>query len=146
MVGSQQHLNIAHTTHSNGVFAILGWLSGPDLVQLPFRTRNGTHVFGNQRQRFGLIKFTGNHQNTVIGLVVFTVETLQPVNGYILNVGTGPNRGLAVVMPFISSGLGALHQHTHGAILARFEFVANHGHLRIQVAFGDVGVHHAICF
>ena len=72
------------------------------------------------------------------------VERLQPLDRDVLDVGSRPDDRASVVVPEIGARGDALAQHVERAVLPRLELVAHNGHLRVEIAPSDRGVHHAV--
>ncbi len=54
--------------------------------------------------------------------------------------------GTAVAVPQVRGRHHAFVQDTQGAVFAHFEFIAHHGHFRIEIGAGDARMGHAIGF
>ena len=102
--------------------------------------------FRDPAQSFRGIELPGHQQHGVIGLVVIAIEGLQLLDGNFFDVAERADGAASVGVPQIGGREHALFEHLVRAILAPFEFVADHGHLGIQIAFRDPRIHHAVRF
>ena len=53
---------------------------------------------------------------------------------------------MLVVVPIEGDTLHALEKHTARTVFAGLVFVPHHGHFRIEISLGDVGIDHAVGF
>ena len=97
-------------------------------------------------QRLGGIELPGHQQHGVIRLVIVAIERLQLLDGNFFDVAERADGAASVGVPQIGGREHALFEHPVGVVLAPFEFVADHGHLGIQIAFRDPRIHHAVRF
>ena len=107
--------------------------------------QNAEIVFDEaERRRF--VEPAADQQHGVVGLIVFVIEGLQPRYRHVFDVGARADDGVAVVVPQIGGRGHALAEHVIGAVLARFELVAHHGHLAVQILLRHLGIDHAVGF
>jgi len=145
MIDNADHANVATRRNvtsrspSCGLFRVR-------LVELAGRTRNAPEILFDQFQRRRLLKSAGDNEQRIIGLIKALVEFAQLFDRDPLNIATVSDGRLAVVMPLESSRHHPLAEHAHRGILAPFELIANHRHLRGQIFPLDETVDHAICF
>ena len=137
-------LVIAHAPQNHLAFAVLGGFHRVGRKQLAGGLGNDSKVLRDPGQRFRGIEFPGHQQHGVIRLVVVSVEGLQLLDGNFFDVAERADGAASVGVPQIGGGEHALFEHLVGIILAPFEFVANHGHLGIQIALRDARIHHAV--
>src|SRR5436190_1310786 len=89
---------------------------------------------------------SGDRGNHVVRLVVFAVESVQPLDRHVLDIGARSDGGFSVVVPKVSRGTDALLQDARYAVFAALELVAHHGHLTVEKGLVHFGTNHAVGF
>ena len=146
VVGHADGAHITHAAKGDEALAVLRGFFCPCVVELAGRTGNGAKMLRDQRETFGFVKFAGDDQHDVVRLIKLFVERLQIFDRHALDIAAVADGGLAVIVPFVSSGLDALVENTLGGIFAALEFIAHHGHFRIKVGLPDETVHQPVGF
>ena len=144
VVSDADHADVPDAPQRHQPLAVLWRLLGPGGLQLARRAGQAAEVLRDQGQRLGLVELARHDQHDVVRLVVLLVERLKVLDRHALDVAAVADRGLAVVVPVVGHRFNSLHQHARRRVLASLEFVAHHGHLRIQVLLLDEAVHHAV--
>ena len=152
VVAGADELRAAAAAHRHGALAILhglGRVGGFDHAR-------GFRDLAKQRidllQDLGFIEAARHHQHGIIGLIVFMIKRAQAGNVDLLDVGTGADGRLAIVVPVVGDGLDAFARHADRIALAHLELVAHDRHftflrLRVpQVVLVDGRVDHAVRF
>ena len=90
------------------------------------------------------IETAGHDHGRVVGLVVRTVESLQARDVDVLDIAARADRAVAIGVPLVHRGHGALQQHLAGVVLATLQLVAHHRHFGVQVFARDKARDHRI--
>ena len=150
VIGGDGALNAAHPPQRYRALTVLGGLDGVGLEQpvgpAAIRARDRTKLFLDEIHRPLRIETARDHEDRVVGLVVFPVERPQTLDGHVLDVGSGAAGRVAVVVPQEGRGQDALLQNRKGTVFVAFPLVADHGHLGPEVFGGDVRIDHAVRF
>ncbi len=150
VIGGHGVLNAAHPPQRHRALTVLGGLGGVGLEQpvgaAAIRARDRAELLLDEIHRPLRVETARDHEDRVVGLVVFSVERLQAFDGHVLDVGSGADGRVAVVVPQEGRGQDALLQNRKGTVFAALPLVADHGHLGLEVFGGDVRIDHAVRF
>ncbi|MNU32041.1 hypothetical protein D3C71_205730 [compost metagenome] len=152
VVAGADELRAAAAAHRHGTLAILHRFGRVGRFDHARRFRNLAEQFIDLLQDLRFIEAARHHQHGVIGLIIFMVKRTQAGNVHLLDVGTGADGRLAVVVPVVGDGLDALARHADRVALAHLELVAHDGHFALlrrripQVVLVDGRVDHAVRF
>ena len=113
MIRHDNALHLANATQSNLTFSVLSRFNGVVGLQHALRFRNRSEVFADEAERSGFIEFASKEKDRVIGLVVVPVEGLETLDGDVLDVAAGADRGLSVIVPEKRRRHDALLEHVH---------------------------------
>ena len=125
-------LPVANAAKRHIPLAVLHWLGSISWVQLAARARNAASRLRYQVQCLRIVELPRDHQHGVVGLIILAVKRGQPIDGHVFYIRARTDCRLAVVVPQIRRCHHALTQHAIRTVLAAFEFVAHHCHLRIE--------------
>ena len=101
MINDKNQLGVSHAAKHNPSFSVLSRLSRIEFFKDPGRPGNRSEFFDNKIECFGFVDFACHDQDRVVRLIKLPVEGLKTFNRNIFNVGTGPDGGVAVVVPEI---------------------------------------------
>ena len=143
-------LEVAYPAQRDGTFAVLGGLGGVRLEELvgprAVGARDDAELLLDDLDCPCGLEAAGDDEHGVVRLVVLAVEGLQPVDGHVLDVGAGTDRGVAVVVPEVGRRRDAGLQDADRVVLAALHLVTNHSHLGVEVVLGDEGIDHPVGF
>ena len=86
VVDGLHELRVADAAERDRALAVLHGLDGVDLLDRARGARDGREVFVDERERLRLVELAGDGEHGVIRLVVVVVESLQPLDGHVLDV------------------------------------------------------------
>ena len=135
---------VADAAKRHGALAVLGGLLRVGLIQNARRLWKLPKDLGNPRQRLRLVHLSRHREHRVVGLIILLIKGSQPRVGHVLDVRTGADRRLTVIVERVRRLQRALLQHALRAVLSDFEFVPDHGHFGVHDRLLDAGVHHPI--
>ena len=138
--------HVADASQRHQPLAVLRWLLGIRLVELPLGLRQLAKILLDQRDRLRFVEPARDHQQAIIGLIEFAIEILQLLDRHGLDVGPVADRALAIVVPIERRRHQPLIEQRGRVVLADLELVADHRHLRQQVLVLHVAVDQAIGF
>ena len=148
VIHGERELDVSDAAQRDTALAILRGFRGVGGEQLvrpgPVRTRNAPELVHDHAECVAGIEAAGDDQDRVVRLVVLAVERLQPLYGYMFDIGPRTDRGVAIVVPVVGRRHDPLLQHPAGAVLAPLPLVADDGHFRFEVFRRDEGVDHSI--
>src|SRR5438093_29773 len=119
VISSHNPLNLADAPESHGALPVLHGLESVNRLQLSLRTRNRTEILCSEGQRLGFIELARYKQNGVVGLVVVSIERLQPFNRHVFYIAARAYGGFAVVVPQIGRRDHTLLENVQWRVLAR---------------------------
>ena len=137
VVERRDELRAAGTTNGDRALAVLHRLLRVQHRQRPRRTWNRTERLHDLRERAIRIEPSRDDQHCVVGLVVQLVERLQPGDVDVLDVRARADGEVAVVVPVVRRRMQATPEHALWIVLAAFVFVADDGHLGVEVLLRD---------
>ena len=137
-------LRAARTADGDRALAVLHRLLRVERRQRPGGLGNRTERRCDPPERVLRVEPSGDDQHRVVRLIVELVERLQPGDVDVLDVRARADRQVAVVVPVVGRRLQPAPQHALRAVLAALVFVADHGHLGVEVLFRDERIHHPV--
>jgi hypothetical protein len=103
VIGRNGELNVADPPQGYRALAVLGRFGGVGLVQpvgaASVRGRNSAKLLLDQSHRPLWVEAARDHEDRVVGLVVFPVERPQTFHGHVLDVSAVPDGRVAIVVP-----------------------------------------------
>ena len=150
MIDRDQRLDIAGATQRDAPLSVLGRIQGVGRIDLhvaiALGPRDGAKLRGDETQGLRFVEFPSHDQQCVVRLVVLPIEGLQPLDGHLLDIGTGPNRRVPVVVPEVGGGHRPLFENAARIVLTQLELVPHHGEFGLEIFLGHVTVNHPVGF
>ena len=144
VIGRQDQRHATDAPHIDLTFTILSRIQRVVPWQGPRRRGDRSKFSFDMGQHRSPIKFTRDDQRRIVGLVIKFVKSLEAINVNTFDIGAGANGALTVVVPLVHRRQRLREKHLKRVVFAALHFVADHGHLTIEIGFGDVAVHHGI--
>ena len=144
VIGHHDRRPFTHAPQRDVALAVLRRLGRIIRIQLALRPRDFAQRPGNHGERRRFVEAPGDRQNGIVRLVVLPIESRQPVDWHVFDIGARADGRFAVVVPKVGGRYNALLQNPCRTVLAPFEFVANHGHFGIEEGLLHLRGDHAI--
>ena len=99
---------------------------------------------GNAAQYRARVELAAHHEHGIVGAVVLAVKGLQALDGDVFDIAACANGVPSVAMPLVGRGAHLPAENPARVVLAALHLVAHHGHLAVQVGFGNLGFGHGL--
>ncbi len=139
-------LSVAHAAQRHRPLAVLHGFLGIQPRQRARRLGDRAERLGDRGERLVRIEFAGDDEHRVVRLVEHAIERLQPPDVDAFDVRARADRFLSVGVPVERRAGQPLQQDAEWAVLSHLHFVADDGHLAVEVDACHLRVDHAIRF
>src|SRR6266705_1995610 len=124
VIARSDELSVSDAPDGHDALAVLSWFHGIDWLECAGRPRDRSKVVCDELQSPGRIEFACDQQHSIIRLIKHVVESLQPFNGYVLDVAARANWQIRIVMPVVRRGEYSLEHYLSRLVLAGFILIA----------------------
>ena len=139
-------LCVTGAPHGRDTLAILRRLDGVRLLEDARRPRDRSELLLHECERSVFVEVASNHYDRIVGLVMLSIESLEPVDRCIFDIALRTDGQMPVGVEQVRAPEHALERDLERIVLADLELVPHDRELLFQIRARHDDVRHAVGF